>query len=72
MNPLKDINETLRSGGGSTAEVGKLGDINTALGKLETKLGNIETKLGNIETKLGNIDSHLNPLYTADYVAPAG
>ena len=40
-------------------------DINEAL-------RNLNTALGKLETKLGNIDSHLNPLYTADYVAPAG
>ena len=40
-------------------------DINEAL-------RNLNTALGKLETKLGNIDSHLNPLYTADYVAPVG
>lgn len=67
-NPLNKINETLQgmstgSGSGSASEVAKLEAIAT---KIEANT----TALGTIATKLEAIDGHLNPLYSADYVAP--
>jgi len=42
----------------------------TDLTNVVSKLDSIATELGNITTKLNAIDGHLNPIYTADYVAP--
>ena len=74
-NPLNKINETLQgmstgSGSGSASEVAKLEAIASKIEANTTALGTLATKLEAIATKLEAIDGHLNPLYSADYVAP--
>ena len=60
---IRDIAASLKSIAGKE-------ETTTDLTNVVSKLDSIATELGNITTKLNAIDGHLNPIYTADYVAP--